>query len=87
MKLRIAIWASVGALIVVLWSVYIAVTKPSPLGMMWFLTDLTCPLALARHHRLSVYFVLLMNAAAYALIGTIFETIRRYCKQTCVISS
>ena len=87
MKLRIAIWACVGALIVVLWSVYITATKPTPLGMMWILTDLTCPIALARHYRLSVYFVLLMNAATYALIGTILETIRRYCKQTRVISN
>lgn len=86
MKLRIAIWASVGALVVVLWSVYITATRPTPLGMMWILTDFTCPIALARHYRLSVYLVLLSNAATYALIGIVLETIRRYYNQTRSIS-
>ena len=33
MKLRIAIWSGVGALVVVFWTLYISATSPTPLGM------------------------------------------------------
>ncbi len=82
MKLRIAVWASMGALVVVLWTLYIAATSPAPLGVAWNLVYLTCPISLARHHSLSFYFVLLTNVATYATLGTVVETIRRRHKQT-----
>jgi hypothetical protein len=80
MKVRIAIWTGVGAFVVVLWTLYISATSPTPLGNLWTLAYLTCPIALARHYALSFYFVLLVNAATYALIGTVVETMRRYHK-------
>jgi hypothetical protein len=80
MKLRIAIWTGVGALVVVLWTLYIVETSPTPLGNLWTLAYLTCPIALARHYPLSFYFVLLINAATYALVGTVVETMRRHYK-------
>ncbi len=86
MKFRIAIWTGVGALVVVFWSLYISATSPAPLGNLWTLAYLTCPIALAHHYALSFYFVLLMNAATYALVGTIVETMRRHYKQTRLIS-
>jgi len=54
---------------------------------MWTLTYLTCPIALARHYALSFYFVLLMNAATYALVGTIVEVMRQHFKHARLISS
>jgi hypothetical protein len=75
MKLRIAIWAMVGALVVVLWNLYLP-TMSSMIG--WTLVCLTCPIALARHYALSFYFVLFMNATTYALVGTVVETMRHY---------
>ena len=72
MKLRIAIWAAVGALVVVFWGFYFAATHSTP-G--WTLVSLTMPIALARHYVLSIYAVLLLNAATYALVGTVVETI------------
>ena len=69
MKLRIAIWTGVGALVVVFWDLYISATFANPRGILRTLVDLTCPIALARHHALSFYFVLLVNAATYALVG------------------
>jgi hypothetical protein len=78
MKLRIAIWASLGVLIVVFWSLYFIALKPGPVGPMWILLDLICPIALARQIHMSVYFVTLMNAGTYALIGAIVETMRRH---------
>jgi hypothetical protein len=80
MKVRIALWTGVGALVVVLWTLYISATSPTPLGNLWTLAYLTCPIALARHYALGFYFVVLVNAATYALIGTVVETMRRYYK-------
>jgi hypothetical protein len=75
-----------GALVVVLWSLYISATSPTPLGIVWNLAYLTCPISLAHHHALSFYFVLLVNAATYALVGAIVETMRHH-KQTRLISN
>jgi hypothetical protein len=86
MKLRIALWAAAGALVVVFWSLYISATKPTPLGSMSALLDLTCPIALARHYPMSIYFVLLANAATYALIGAAVEFTRRQYKRTSLIA-
>lgn len=76
MKLRIAVWAVAGALVVVFWSLYISATVPAARGTMWTLACLTCPIALARQHALSFYFVLLANAATYALVGAVVEAMR-----------
>jgi uncharacterized membrane protein YhhN len=82
MKLRIAIWSGVGALVVVVWRVYISVTLSNPLGTEGVgraLAYLTCPIAIARqHHPQGFYFVLVVNAATYALAGVVVETTRRY---------
>ena len=77
MKLRIGLRAGAGALVVVFWTLLIAGTPQSHLGNVWPLIDLTCPIALARHHALSIYFVLLVNAATYALLGTVVEFVRQ----------
>ena len=81
MKIRIAIWATAGALIVVFWSLYFAVTHQNLSGAGgagWALVCLTCPIALASRHALSIYLVLLANAATYALVGAIVEIARRH---------
>jgi len=90
MKLRIAIWAGVGALVVVVWRVYISVTLSNPLGTGGVgraLIYLTCPIAIISQHPQGFYFVLLMNAAAYGLVGTVVETMRRHYRQTRLISN
>lgn len=78
MKLRIAIWSGVGALVVVFWTLYISATSPTPLGIVRTLAYLTCPIALAHYYTLSFYFVLFMNAATYASVGMVVETMRRH---------
>lgn len=81
MKRHIAIWAAVGVLVVVFWTVYISATLPTPLssqGVMWTLVYLTCPIALAHSYPLGFYLVLLVNAATYGMIGVAVETIRRH---------
>ena len=86
MRIRIAIWAAAGALVVVLWLIYIQATIGTPLqnpggshGVGWALICLTCPIALAgRRYPETFYFVLMVNAATYALVGVVVETTRRY---------
>jgi hypothetical protein len=87
MKLRIAVWSSMGALVVVLWTLYIAATSPAPLGVVWNLVYLTCPISLARHHSLSFDLVLLTNVATYATIGTVVEAMRRLHKPARLIAN
>ena len=77
MKLRIAIWSGVGALVVVFWTLYISAASQTPLGALWIVACLTCPVALAHYYALNFYTVLLINAATYALVGLVVETMRR----------
>jgi hypothetical protein len=81
MKSRIAIWATLGAFVVVVWTIYISATLSNPLGRGGVgraLIFLTCPIAMASRHPLTFYFVLITNAATYALAGIVVETMRRY---------
>jgi hypothetical protein len=83
MKRRIAIWSGLGALVVVVWRVYISATLSNPLGTGGVgraLVYLTCPIAIASRHPQGFYFVLVVNAATYALAGVVVETMRRYYK-------
>jgi hypothetical protein len=69
MKSRIAIWTTLGALVVVVWRVYISATLSNPLGRGGAgraLVYLTCPIAMARQHPQGFYF------------GIVVETTRRY---------
>jgi thiosulfate reductase cytochrome b subunit len=81
MKSRIAIWACGGALIVGLWSIYLSSMPGVPRGIAAILLDATCPIALARQHHLTIYFVFLANALTYALAGLIVETMWRTTKR------
>ena len=81
MKSRVAIWASVGALIVGLWSIYLSTGHVQPRGFLAILLDLTCPIAIARQHTMSIYTVLFANALTYAFVGLIIESIRRLMKR------
>ncbi len=80
MRLRIAVWTVSGALVVALQFVYLMATHAPLHGLRLALICLTCPIALARHHPMSVYFVLLVNAATYTLIGALIETISQHYK-------
>ena len=81
MKSRIAIWAVAGALVVAVWSIYVTTTLSNPLGRGGAgraLLFLTCPISIFGNHPLSFYFVLIVNALKYALVGVMVEMTRRY---------
>ena len=81
MKYRIAMWALVGFLVVGCWAILglaIPINQSEPI--MWYLARLTCPIVQVGfwlHFGLRIYWVLLANAATYALLGLIFEMLRR----------
>jgi hypothetical protein len=83
MRLRIAIWAGAGALVVVCLRLYLRAIFPTSLDADRPLLDLvylTCPIALLRHYAVNFYSVLLINAATYALAGWVVETMRGHRK-------
>jgi predicted membrane protein len=80
MKNRIAIGATLGALVVIVWRIYISATLSNPLGtggVGRVLVYLTCPIAMAGRHPQTFYFVLITNAATYALACVVVETMQR----------
>lgn len=77
MKLRIAIWAGVGALAAVFWALWISATSANLHGIAWIMACVTCPVSLLGRYPLSFYVVLVVNASTYAVVGTVVETIRR----------
>jgi hypothetical protein len=93
MKVRIAIWTVVGALVSGCWGVYYATAdKGNPIpSIVYALAVLTQPavLAIVSAFKFSVGLnsVILANAATYALVGLIVETARRHYKQARLISN
>ena len=77
MKIRMAIWASGGALIVGLWSIYLSAPYVTPRGLVAILLDATCPIAIWRQHHMTIGFVFFANALTYGLGGMIVEIMRR----------
>jgi hypothetical protein len=89
MKSRIAIWAATGALVAAFWAVYIAITMQNlkyPDSIGGVLIRITCPIALASHHAVSLYEVVAANIATYALVGLVVEIIRRKFRTSAVPS-
>lgn len=83
MKFRIGVWAFVGFLVAAGWAFYASATFPDLLQtkpVVWNLALLTQPIALASfqfHFPVSLYWVLVVNAATYALLGLLAEVLRR----------
>jgi len=80
MKTRIAIWCGVGLLIAGCWAVYFAIAnKDKPIEpVVNALARITCPVAIAgSHFPIRFYWVLVLNAATYALVGLIVEAARQ----------
>jgi hypothetical protein len=81
-KYRIAAWAVAGVLIGSCWAIYFAqVSKDVSIEpVMSALARLSCPIALVGdyfHFGVKLSWVLVANAAFYALVGGAVETLRR----------
>ena len=80
MKYRIALWASAGFLVAGGWALYALASTPpafTSTDPLLALVRLTCPIALLSFYPIRLYWVLLANAATYALVGLIIETLRQ----------
>lgn len=80
MKFRIAVWGSAGLLVAGGWAIYAIVSRPPALTSadpILPLVRLTCPIANLGFYPLRLYWVLFANAATYALLGLIVETLRQ----------
>ena len=84
MRHRIAMWAVAGFMVALYWALWFFPTVSVPLTMSQqialTLARLTCPVVMAAsyfHVGLYFYWVLLANAATYALVGLLGEGLRR----------
>jgi hypothetical protein len=78
MKNPIGIWASVGFLVAAGWALYALVAAPMTFAdPVMILVQLTCPIAIFRSFPIRLEWVLLANAATYALVGLAVETLRQ----------
>jgi hypothetical protein len=80
MKYRIAAWATLGFGVAAGWALYAFATTPPAVTFAdptMIIVRLTCPIALLNSYPLRLSWVLLANAATYALLGLIVETLRR----------
>jgi hypothetical protein len=80
MKYRTAMWAIVGFLLAGFWAVYGLASTPAAFTSadpMMPLVRFTCPIALLSFYPIRLYWVPLANAATYALVGLMVETLRQ----------
>ena len=80
MKYRIAVWATAGFLVAVGWAVYAFASTPPALAFndpIITLVRITCPIALVRAYPIRMEWTFLANAATYALVGLIVESLRQ----------
>jgi hypothetical protein len=81
MRNRIAMWAGAGFVVASCWALYVLATSPftnERMQDLWLLAGITCPITLASHHPIGLWSVLIANAATYALVGLIVETLCKY---------
>jgi hypothetical protein len=87
MKYRIAMWAGAGFFVAGFWAFYFFPTATPIISahpIVWTLSRLTCPILFASlyfHFALRVYWAFLANAATYAFVALIVETLRRRLNQ------
>jgi hypothetical protein len=82
MKHRIVMWAEVGLLVASWWALLAFVMGPvaiSSMPFVWIIAQLTCPIVLAgtySHFGVHLVWVIVTNAAIYALVGLGIESLR-----------
>ena len=81
MTRRIAMWAAVGLLVAGFWAVVAGmISFNSATPVVWNLAVFSQPVALLSihlHFGMRFYWVMLANAATYALVGLMVESLRR----------
>jgi hypothetical protein len=84
MRQRIVMWAEVGLLIACWWALLAFALRPMAISSMpfvWMLAQVTCPIVLAGtyfHFGVHLVWVVVTNAAIYALVGLGVESLREH---------
>ena len=84
MTRRIALWSLVGFIVACGWVAFTKSLEPATLLQLehgryfWTVADITTPVALLRHYPIKYYWVVLLNALTYALVGFTIELVRLY---------
>ena len=87
MGYRIAMWATAGFMVAVFWAILAVIVDPVVITsnpVAWTLARLACPLMLAGSYfqfGVKLYWVLVSNAAVYALVGLTVEAWRTRLRQ------
>jgi len=78
MRRRIGVWALCGLAAASIWFVYGMAAGPDENLGRWPMVTITAPASLlGRHMPLAFYWFILLNGAAYALLGLAIELIRK----------
>ena len=80
MKRRIALWGFAGFIVASCWALLGLAIPISTEPILWNLARLTCPIVPVGfffHFGVKVYWVLLTNVPAYALVGLMVEGLRQ----------
>jgi len=80
MKYRIGLWASAGFLVAAGWAIYAFVSTPPALTFndpIMTLVRITCPIAFVTAYPIRMEWTFLANAATYAFVGLIVESLRQ----------
>jgi hypothetical protein len=81
MRNRVAMWAAAGFAVAAFWVFYASAISPittDPMQALRLLAGITCPITLASNHPIGLSWVLIANAATYALVSLIVETLRKH---------
>jgi hypothetical protein len=76
MKYRIGAWASAGVIVAAFWAFYLFPNALSLNPIVLTLAKVTCPIVYL-HTSIHFYWVVLANAATYALVGMTVEMLRK----------
>jgi len=78
MRRRLALWVLCGLAVACFWFVYGMAAGPGQNLGRWPIVAITAPVSLlGRHMPLKYYWFILLNGAAYALLGLAIEPIRK----------
>ena len=74
MRHRLALWAFAGLLVATTWVLLSLAISLWSQPLLWTLAQLSCPIVLFSHFAIKWYWVVLSNAAVYAVLGATVES-------------
>lgn len=77
MNRRLGLWALAGSAVGFLWVLFVFITPPPHYNLdRWTVFAITAPVSIIRHKPVTWYEFIVLNAAAYSLVGLALEPFR-----------